>query len=147
MSIPLIHATRSRTGGGELGCRVEDATDQEGEDKIAAAIAAGAKNTVEADVARGAESGHDMAVRQAADDGEGITLGGNDRAAFEDAAQTLDVGCGPVGKIAQCALTHLAAFAVALAQQDRGGRVPIRNGFDVHGEAWAHPSGRYKSQI
>ena len=54
---------RQRTGGGELGCRVEDTTDHEGEDKIAAAIAAGAKNTVEADVARGAENRHDMAVR------------------------------------------------------------------------------------
>ena len=102
---------------------------------------AGAEDTVEADVARGAERSGDVAVRQAADDGEGVTLGGNDRAAFEDAAQTFDVSCGPVGQIAQCALTHLAAFAVALAQQDRRRRVPIRNSFDVHGEACAHPAG------
>ncbi len=124
-----------RTGGGELGCGVDDATDQKGEDQVAAAIAAGAENAVEADVARGAERSGDMAVRQAADHAEGVMLGGDDRAALEDAAKTLDVGGGPVGQIAQCALTHLAAFAIALAQQDRGGRVPIRNGFDVHGEA------------
>ena len=96
---------------------------------------AGAKDTVEADFAGGAERSGDVAVWQAADDGEGVTLGGDDGAAFEDAAQAFDVGRGPVGQIAQCALTNLAAFAVALAQEDRGRRVPIRNGFDVHGEA------------
>ena len=138
---------RQRTGGGELGCGIEDAADQQGKDQVAAAIVTRAEDTVEADVAGDAERSGDMAVRQAADDGEGLTLGGDDRAALEHAAQTLDVGSGPVGKIAQCALTHLAAFAVALAQQDRGGRVPIRNGFDVHGEACAHPAGAYKSQI
>ena len=60
-------------------------------------------------------------------------FGGNDRATFQHTTQTLDVGCGPVGKIAQCALTHLAAFAVALAQQDRGRReCRSPNSFDVY---------------
>ena len=95
---------------------------------------------LEPDVAGDAERGGDMTVWQAADDGEGITLGGNDRATFQHTTQTLDVGCGPVGKIAQCALTHLAAFAVALAQQDRGRRVPIPNSFDVHAAPCAHPA-------
>ncbi len=126
---------RQRARGRQFGRGVEDTTDQEGEDQVAAAIAAGAENTVEPDVAGSAERSGDVAVWQAADHGEGFTLGGNDSAAFEDAAQALDVGGWPVGKIAQCALTHLAAFAVALAQQDGGRRVPIRNGFNVHGEA------------
>ena len=84
-----------------------------------------------------------MAVWQAADDGEGVTLGGDDGAAprisqgqaLEHAAQAFNVGRGPVGKIAQCAFTNLAAFAVALAQEDRGWRVPIWDGFDVHDAA------------
>ena len=138
---------RQRTCGSEFGRRLEDATDDEGEDKVSAAIAAGAENRLEPDVAGDAERGGDMTVWQAADDGEGITLGGNDRATFQHTTQTLDVGCGPVGKIAQCALTHLAAFAVALAQQDRGRRVPIPNSFDVHAAPCAHPAKTYKSQI
>ena len=138
---------RQRTGGGKLGCGVDDTPDQKGEDQVATAIVPRAKDTVEADVAHDAQRSGDVAVRQAAHDGEGIMLGGNHSATFQHTAQTLDVGCGPVGQIAQCALTHLAAFAVALAQENRRRRVPIRNGFDVHGEACAHPAGAYKSQI
>ncbi len=112
---------RQRTGGGELGYGVEDATDQQGEHKVAATIVTGAKDAVEADGARGTERGGNVAVWQAADDGEGLTLGGDDRAALQHTAQTFDVGYRPVGQVAQRALTDLAAFAVALAQQDRRG--------------------------
>ena len=102
------------------------------EDEVVATITIGAEDTIEADLAGGAERGGDVAVWQAADNGECVTFGGNDGAAFEHAAQAFNVGRGPVGKIAQCALTNLAAFAVALAQQDRRWRVPIRNSFDIH---------------
>ena len=112
---------RQRTGGGELGYGVKDATDQQGEHKVAATIVTGAKDAVEADVARGAERGGNVAVWQAADDGEGLTLGGDDRAALQHTAQPFDVSYGPVGQVAQSALTDLAAFAVALAQEDRRG--------------------------
>ena len=74
-----------------------------------------------------------MAMRQGADDGEGVALGGDDGAAFEHAAQPFYVGDRPVGEIAKGALTNLAAFAIALAQQDCGGRVPVGDGFDIHG--------------
>jgi hypothetical protein len=59
--------------------------------------------------------------------------GGDDGPAFEHAAQTLDVGCGPVREVAQGAFADLAAPAVALAQEDGRGRVRIRDGFDIHG--------------
>ena len=62
-----------------------------------------------------------MAVRQGADDGEGVAFGGYDGAAPEHATQPLDVGGGPVGEVAQGAFTNLAALAIALAQQDGGG--------------------------
>src|SRR5207302_724407 len=46
-----------------------------------------------------------------ADDGEGVAPGGDDGAPFEHAAQPFYVGGGPVGEIAEGALTNLAAFA------------------------------------
>src|SRR5277367_5269614 len=66
---------RQRTGGGKLGSGVDDTPDQKGEDQVATAIVPRAKDTIEADVARDAKRSGDVAVRQAADDGEGITLG------------------------------------------------------------------------
>jgi len=81
--------------------QVDDPTDEQGKDEIATAIAVGAKDTVEADLAGGAECGGGVAVWQAADDGEGVTLDGDDSAALEHAAQPFNVGRGPVGKIAQ----------------------------------------------
>src|SRR3954463_4137296 len=53
-------------------------------------------------------------------------------AALEHATQALDVSGRPVGKVAQRAFAHLAALAIALAQQDGGRRVPVRDGFDIH---------------
>jgi len=82
-------------------------------------------------------------MRQAADDGEGVALGGDDGAALEHAAQAFDVGGGPVRQVA---LTHLATLAIALAQEDGGGRVPVRDGFDIHDQAWSHLVATYKSQ-
>ena len=137
---------RERPRGGEFCCRLEDASDQHGEHEIAVAIAVGAQDAVEPDLAGGTECGSDMAVRQATDDGEGVALGGDDGATLEHAAQPFDVGGGPVRQVAQGALTHLAALAIALAQQDGGRRVPIGDGFDIHDQAWSDPGASYKSQ-
>jgi len=105
--------------------------DEQGENEIAAAV--GAKDAVEPDLACRAEGSGDVAVRQAADDGEGVAFGGNDGAAFEHAAQAFNVGCRPVGEVAQGALPDLAVLAVTFAQKDGGRRVPVRDGFDIHG--------------
>src|SRR5208283_5053408 len=112
--------------------RVEDAADQQREDEVTATIAVGAEDAVETDLACGTERGGDMAVGKAAGDGEGVPLGGDDGAALEHAAQAFDVGGGPVGEIVQSAFADLAVAAVALAQEDGGGRVPVRDGFDIH---------------
>src|SRR3954463_6090008 len=138
---------RQRAGGGEFGCGVEDAADDEGEHQITAAMAVGTEQTVEANSAGGAEGGDDVAVRQAAGHGEGVALGRNDGAAPEHAAQALDGGRGPVGQIAQGALPDLATLAVTLAQQDGGRRIPVGNGFDIHGRLWAYPAEEYKPKI
>jgi hypothetical protein len=112
--------------------RVEDAPDQQGEDEVAAAVAIRAEDAVEADLAHRAEGGGDVAVGQAAGDGEGVLLGGNDGAPLEHAAQAFDVSRGPVGEVAEGAFADLALVAVALAQEDGGRRVPVRDGFDIH---------------
>jgi hypothetical protein len=109
---------REGAGGGELGDRIEDTADQHRQHEVAAAIAVGAEDAVEADLARGAKGSGDVAVRQAAGDGEGIVVGGNDGAAFEHATQTFDMRSGSVGEVAQGALMNLAIFPVALAQQN-----------------------------
>jgi len=95
---------------------------------------------------RRAEGGGDVAVRQRAGDGEGLAVRGDDGAAFEHATQALDMRLGPVRKVAQGSLPDLAVFAVALAQQDGGGRIPVGDGFDIHGEIRAQSPVRYKSK-
>ncbi len=122
------------TGGGELGRWIEDPTDQQGKNEIAAAIAVRAEDTVKPDLVSGAECGGYVAVWQGPCDGEGIVLGGDDGAALEHAAQAFDVGRWPVGEVAQGALTDLAVLSVALAKENGGRRVPVGDGFDIHGE-------------
>src|SRR4051812_1187593 len=102
---------------------------------------------VEADFARGAQRGGDMAMRQAVGDGEGILPGGDDGAALEHPPQAFDVRGRPGGEVAQRAFADLALVAVALAQQDRGRGVPVRDGFDVHGPSRVDLAARYKSQM
>src|SRR5689334_25102191 len=87
-----------------------------------------------------------MAMRQAAGEGEGILPGGDDGAALEHATQAFDVRGRPVGEVAQRAFAHFALVAVALAQQDGGGRVPVRDGFDIHGRSRIDLAAWYKSQ-
>ena len=73
--------------------------------------------------------------------------GGDDGAALEHGAQALDVGGGPVGQVAQGALTDLAVLAVGFAQQDGGGRGAVRDGFDIHGVIGVDSGFWYKSQM
>ena len=87
-----------------------------------------------------------MTVRQRAHHREGVAFGGNDRAALEHPAQPFDVGRRPIREIAQRALTHLAVRTVALAQQDGGRRVPVRDGFDIHRYMGIDLVPKYKSQ-
>ena len=138
---------RQRSCGGQLRCRFENAADEQGEDEVAAAIAVGAEDAVEADLACRAKGGGDVAVRQRAGDGEGVVPGGDDSAASQHTAQAFDMGRGPVGEVAEGALTDPALLAVRLTQQDGRRRVPVRDGFDIHGLRGADSVASYKSQI
>src|SRR5689334_6225772 len=88
-----------------------------------------------------------MAMRQAAGEGEGILPSGDDGAALEHAAQAFDVRGRPVGEVAQRAFADLAVVAIALTQQDGRGRVPVRDGFDIHRPSSVDLTARYKSQM
>jgi hypothetical protein len=79
------------------------------------------------------QDGRDMAVRQRALDGNGLLPGRQDGAALEQRAQAFDHFRRPMGEIEQRAFFDLTAEAIALAQQDGGGRIAVGDGLDVHG--------------
>src|SRR6202042_1414294 len=137
---------REGAGRGQLRDGVEDAANEHRQDEVAAAIAVGAEDALEADLAGDADCRRDVAVRQAADDGEGVMSGGDNSATLEHAAQAFDRGGRPVGEVAERALTKPAVLAVSLAQEDGGRGIPIRNGFDIHGQRRADSVLWYKSR-
>ena len=102
----------------DVGSR--DPANHKREYEVAAAIAVRAKDTIEADLAGGAEGGGGVTVRQGSYHGEGVPLGRDDGASLEHAAQPFDAGNRPIREVAQRALTHLAPLTVALAQQNGG---------------------------
>jgi hypothetical protein len=124
---------RQRARGGKLGAGIEDAANHEGQDEVAAAVAVWAEQPIEGDLARRAERSVNVTMRQRADDGNGIPVPRNDGAAFEQRLEAGDPLVRPVGEVQERALLDLASLAVALAQQDGGGRVAIGDRFDIHG--------------
>jgi hypothetical protein len=92
---------RQRPGGGKLGAGIENAADHQGQDEVAAAVAVGAEQPIEADFARCAERRVNMTMRQRADDGDGILVLGNDGAAFEQCLEPGDPLVRPIGEVQQ----------------------------------------------
>src|SRR5271165_6144319 len=93
----------------------------------------GPKQTIKTNVAQRAEHGRHMPVRQGAAHHNGFLIGRRDPAALEQRAQAFDDLGRPVGQVRDGALLDLAAVPIALPQQDGGRRVPVRDGFDIHG--------------
>jgi len=120
-------------GGGQLGGRRNQAGHDHGDDEIAEAVAGGTEDAIEADVAQRAEHGGDMAVRQGAPHDDALPVGRRGGAALEQCAQSLDELARPIREIGDGALLDLCAIPIALAQQDRGRRIPVGDGFDIHG--------------
>jgi hypothetical protein len=74
-----------------------------------------------------------MPVRQRTAHHDGLLIGRRDLSALEQRAQAFDDLGRPLGQVGDGALPDLAAVAIALPQQDRGRRVPVGYGFDIHG--------------
>src|SRR3954447_6336192 len=88
---------------------------------MAAAVAVGAEQAVEADLARRAQRRGDMAVRQAASDGEGILLSGDHGAALEHAAQAFDMAGDQPERLHSVRLRTLPAWRKLSRSRMAGG--------------------------
>ena len=86
-----------------------------------------------ADPSGGSQDGGDVAVGPGAEDGEGVSEGGERDAALEQDAEPPDQIVGPFGQVGEGALLDLAVLAEGLAEQDGGWGVPVGHAFDVHG--------------
>ena len=120
-------------GGGELGGRRNQPRHDHRDDEVTTTVASRPEQTIESDVAQGAEYGRDMAVRQRAAHHDGLLTGRRDFPALEQRAQAFDDLGRPIGQIGDRALFDFSAVAIALSQQNGGRRVPVRDGFDIHG--------------
>ena len=104
--------------GGQLGRRVEQAGDDQGECQIASALRrAAGQQDLELDPARGAERGEHVAVGKSTDDLNGVG-GGKQLLTAQHGAQLLDPLGRPVGEILERSVLGFATFAITLAQQD-----------------------------
>jgi hypothetical protein len=119
-------------GGGELGGRLDDACDDHGERQPGQPHRPAWQQPVEAELARHAEHGGDMTVRQGALDADLVGGGGEAGVAFQHPAQRLDLGVRPVGQVGEGAGLDLVAVTVALAQQHGGWRGAVGHAGDIH---------------
>jgi len=106
--------------GRQLGRRLEQTGDDQGQRQIAPALRRPARQQcVERDAARGAERGQHVAVWQRADNFHRLG-GGQQFVAAQHGAELLDARGGPAGQVGEGSVLGLAGLAVALPQQDGG---------------------------
>ena len=118
--------------GGELGGRMQEALYDHGQYQVALPAGLGIEQRRELQAPQGVQDDLDVPVRERAFDDEDL-LGADQRLVFEHAAQSLELGRGPVGEIGQGAFAYALALAPAFAQQDGGARVAVGDGLDIHG--------------
>ena len=92
-------------GGGELGGRRNQPRHDHRDDEVTTTVATRPEQTIESDVAQGAEYGRDMAVRQCAAHHDGLLTGRRDFPALEQRAQASDDLGRPIGQIGDRAPT------------------------------------------
>ena len=119
-------------GGSEFGGRFEDASDDQGDDQIAFGATGAREEGFQKEAAQGTESGRDVAVRSRTLNTESVG-GGDERFAFEDTAEGVDLSGGPRREVGEGAFDDLCALAEALAEEDGGRGVAVGDGLDVHG--------------
>jgi hypothetical protein len=87
---------------------------------------------VQAEMAKGAEGGGDMAMGKRTEDLKGL-LAGDQVLTLQDAAQEIDLRRWPGGEIGESAFVDLGADADGFAEEDGRGRVAVGDGLDIHG--------------
>ena len=136
---PQHLAQRMAGGGGiqhprgrQLGRRLEQAGDDQGQRQIAAALRRAARqHGVERDAARGAERGEHVAVRQRADDFHRLG-GGQQFVAAQHGAELLNALGGPARQVGEGSVLGLAGLAVTLPQQDGRRRASVGDDSHIH---------------
>ena len=122
------HLAQRMAGGGrvqhpcsrQLGCRFEQACDNQGQRQIAPALRRPARqHGVERDAARGAERGQHVAMRQRADNFHRFA-GGQQFVAAQYGAKLFNALGRPAGQVGEGSVFGLAGLAVTLPQQDGG---------------------------
>jgi hypothetical protein len=141
---------RQRAVQGELRSRRDDPLDDHRFDQVANAplhLAAALQRAVEPQFAnRGAHRPH-VAVAQAAHDLEaGLPLARH-LAALQQPGDAVDQRRRQLRQVRQRALLHAPALAIALAQQDRRRRFPVRDRIDEHGLANRIVRGRWQGAL
>ena len=119
--------------GGELGRRIEQAGDDQRQSEVTPPLwRTPRQQAVEVDPSGGAQGGEHVAMRQGAHDLDRLA-GRQQPLAAQHGAQLLDALGWPGGEVGQRAFLGLAVLAVALAQQDGGGRASVGHHVDMHG--------------
>ena len=96
----------------------------------------GVDEPVQAQCAQRPQHRRDMAMGERAHDVEGVVTP-DQRFVLEQSAQGVDFPPGPLGEVGEGAFPDFAVLAPALAQEDGGGRVPVGDGLDVHGNQYS----------
>ena len=126
--------------GRELGGRLDDPRHDHGQDQLGPALRSVRQHLVEPEPAHRPEHGGDVAVRQRAGDLEALGAERHEGLPGQHPAQAVDLRLRPIGDVGERARLDLAALAIALAQQDGGRRIAVRDARDVHDqlESWPH---------
>ena len=120
--------------GGEFGSRVEDSSDDHGQDEIAVAAGNRVEDGIELQVAQAAENSGGVTVRKRAGDEEGIRQGrsGGWKRAGQGQAEGIDLMRAEMRDVGESASFDFAVFAEGFAEEDGGRRVAIGDGSHVH---------------
>jgi len=130
--------------GRELGGRLDDPRHDHGQDQLGPALGSLRQHLVEPEPAQRPEHGRDVAMRQRTGDLE--ALGGERHKGLsgQHPAKAIDLGLRPIGDVGERARLDLAAFAIALAQQDGRRRIAVGDARDVHDQLESWPQTEIK---
>ena len=103
-------------GGGELGAGVDDAGDDQGKDQVAQAAVGASDESMQVELLEGAEDGGDVAVRGAAQAGEG-GFGIDQGLALEGSADRIDDVVWEVRDVAEGFVFDFAVLAEGTAEE------------------------------